>query len=256
VTWQVEVLHYGEQRVPGAQVFHQADWDRWHTFNFYAFLLTGPDGVVLIDCGMDDPGPLNHAIEGSMGERGCIHHVSTGGMVTDLLAARGISPSDVDLVALTHLHADHAGNVGLFDRAQYAVGRRGWEAHLRRRESHPGLVSAPAFPTDALAVLDGAAGDGRLVLADDDEQIAPDLNVRTIGGHTDDSTAFVVDSDRGRLVFPGDTIWTYANLDTDHPVGSHVDVPACMDAMAWARGAGDLVVPSHDPLVLDRVGTR
>jgi len=252
MSWDVDILHYGTQRVPGAQVFHQARWDTWQVFHFYVFLLTGPDGVVLVDCGMDEPGPLNAAIEANMGEENCIHHVGSGGMVTDLLHARGIAPSDVSAVALTHLHADHAGNAGLFPGASFVVGRRGWEAHLRRRVTHARLVSPPAFPADALATLDAADGSGRLLLADDGEDAVPGLAVRTIGGHTDDSTAYVVDSTAGALVIPGDTIWTFENLEFDLPVGSHLDLPACYDAMAWARSAGDGVLPSHDPSLVER----
>jgi glyoxylase-like metal-dependent hydrolase (beta-lactamase superfamily II) len=253
MTWQVEALQYGRQLVPGAQTYYQDGWDEWRTFAFYAFLLTGPDGVALIDCGMDDPGPLNTAITANMGERGCIRHLTTGGMITDLLAARGIGLGDVDLIALTHLHADHAGNVALFPNATVALGREGWHAHLRRRESHPRMVGAPAFPAGVLTHLDDAEQGGRLALAED-EEVAPGIVARTIGGHTDDSTAFVVDSTIGSLVFPGDTIWTYDNLDRDIPVGSHVDLAACYDAMASAREAGDLVVPSHDPMVPEKLG--
>lgn len=254
MTWNLEVLTYGIQQVPGPQVFHQADWGIWRTFKFYVFLLRSPDGIALVDCGMDDPSPLNGAISSSMGNRGCIRHVPTGGDVADLLATRDLRPDDVDLVALTHLHADHAGNIAMFRNANIAVGRRGWDRHLARRDTHPDLVAPPAFPKAALDTLDQAADDGRLKLADDDEEVVPGIRVRTIGGHTDDSTGFVVDSSRGRLVFPGDTIWTYENLDRDVPVGSHIDVPACYDAMAWARDAGDELVPSHDPLVAERFG--
>lgn len=252
MSWQVDVLHYGTQRVPGAEVFHQAHWDEWRTFNFYVFLATSPDGVLLIDCGMDRPEGLNRSITANMGEANCIRHVPTGGLVTDLLATRGLTPADVDAVALTHLHVDHAGNLAQFPNAKVVLGQRGWEAHLRRRETHPGMVGEPAFPRGALDAVEAANRDGRLLLGEDDQEVLHGLRVRTIGGHTDDSTGLVLDSTAGLMVFPGDTIWTYENLATDSPVGSNVDLGACYDAMAWAREAGDDLVPSHDPEVLER----
>lgn len=255
MSFTVDVLRYGSQQVPGAQVFHQSGFDSWQTFDFHVFLLRDGDTVVLLDSGMDDPAPLNAAIAADLGDHACITHLPTGGLVGPLLAEHGLQPADVDVVALTHLHDDHAGNVPLFPQARIALGRRGWEAHLARRASHPGLVGAPAFGTRALAALDDAAAEGRLLLVDDDEQAVPGLTGRTIGGHTDDSTGWVVDSTAGHLVVPGDTIWTWQNLHTDTPVGSHVDVPGCLDAMAWARAAGDGLLPSHDPLISEHYPT-
>ncbi len=215
-------------------------------------LLRDGDRVVLIDCGMDDPEPLNGFIRSAIGEHACINHVATGGLVSELLAGHGLTPADVDVVALTHLHADHAGNVAMFPHARIAIGRRGWERHLARRQSHPALVGAPAFPSGCLSALDVAAADGRLLLADDDESVVDGMTARTIGGHTDDSTAYVVDSTAGHLVVPGDTIWTWENLNRDSAVGSNIDLPACFDAMAWARGAGDGLLPSHDSELMER----
>ena len=181
MTFTVDVLRYGVQQVPGAQAFHQSDFDRWLTFDFHVFLLRDGDTVVLLDSGMDDPAPLNTAISAGLGDHACIHHLPSGGRVADLLAPHGLVPDDVDVVALTHLHDDHAGNVGLFPRARIAVGRRGWQAHLERRSSHPGLVAAPAFGTAAMTELDAAAASGRLLLVDDGQDVVPGLSARTIG---------------------------------------------------------------------------
>lgn len=87
---------------------------------------------------------------------------------------------------------------------------------------------------------------------DDDDEVVPGLTARTIGGHTDESTGYVIDSTAGHLVVPGDTIWTWENLHRDVPVGSHISVPDCQDAMVWACQAGDGLLPSHDPLLSDR----
>ncbi len=251
MTWNVQLLHYGDQQVPGAQVFHQAGWDSWQTFSFFVFLLTNGDEVVLIDCGMDDPDPLNAAIASDLGVEGCIRHVPTGGLIADLLSVRGYSPEDVTHVALTHLHADHSGNLGMFPAAKIILGSRGWADHLLRRGTHPRLVGSPAFPADVLGIMDAAEIDGRLILVDDDDEVLPGLRALSIGGHTDDSTAYLVDSAEGRLLFPGDTIWTFENLERDIPVGSHVNVPDCLDAMSWARLTGATVLPSHDPMLLE-----
>lgn len=257
MTFTVDVLRYGTQQVPGAQVFHQtSDFESWYTFDFHIFLLRDAESVVLIDCGMDDVDPLNGAIVDVLGEKGCIRHLPTGGLLTGLLADFGLAPGDVDVVALTHLHADHAGNLAMFPKAKVAIAQQGWLAHRARRASHPGLVGPPAFPGSALSAIDAAAAEGRLLLVDEDDDVLPGLSARTIGGHTDDSTGYVIDSTAGHLVVPGDTIWTWENLHRDVPVASHISVPDCLDAMAWARQAGDGLLPSHDPLIGERYGDR
>lgn len=252
MTWEVRMLHYGDQRVPGAQVFHQSGWDSWQTFSFFVFVLTDGDNVVLIDCGVDDPAPLNAVIAPDLGADACITHLPTGGMIAELLAEQGYALDDVTHVALTHLHVDHSGNLGLFPGAKVILGRRGWADHLLRRRSHPRLVGAPAFPHDVLAILDSAPAEGRLLLVDDGEEVLPGLRGLTIGGHTDDSSAYLVDTEDGTLLFPGDTIWTFDNLERDIAVGSHISVPDCLDAMAWARLQDATVMPSHDPALLER----
>jgi len=40
-----------------------------------------------------------------------------------LLAAEGLSPSDISVVVCTHGHSDHTGNNGLFPHALFVVGR-------------------------------------------------------------------------------------------------------------------------------------
>jgi hypothetical protein len=53
-------------------------------------------------------------------------------------------------------------------------------------------------------------------------------------------------------VFPGDTIFYYDNLEKNHPVGLAVDIVECYQAMERVREVADIVVPPHDPLLLQR----
>jgi glyoxylase-like metal-dependent hydrolase (beta-lactamase superfamily II) len=251
MTWSLTVLPYATQEVPGAQVFNQTRWEERRTFAFYVFLLRRPGTVALIDCGMDAPGPLNAAIEDALGPGGLITPLPSGGLLTGILAAHGVSPGDVDLVALTHLHADHVGNAALFPNARFALSETGWRAHLHLAERQPALVPPAAFPPGAREHLRRAEADGRLLLTDDGE-LLPGLHARHLGGHTHDSTGYVVETGAGRAVVPGDVVWTFDNIATGVPVGSHVDAAECHAALEWVREAGDHVLPSHDPLTLVR----
>src|SRR5207244_155975 len=51
----------------------------------------------------------------------------------DALRQRSLSPSDIDVVVLTHLHFDHCENVALFPHARVVV----HESEIRECELHP-----------------------------------------------------------------------------------------------------------------------
>ncbi len=88
----------------------------------------------------------------------------------------------------------------------------------------------------------------------DDEapEIIPGIGAFYIGGHTMCSNAFTVQTKDGLAAFPGDTIFYYENLEKNHPVGLAVDIMECYQAMERVREVADIVVPPHDPLLLER----
>lgn len=252
MTYRIDVLHFASQRVPGPQVFFQAGWGEWLDFNFYCFLLVGEDRRILVDCGVDNIDPFNeHLLQPALGPTGLVHHAQPGVGVEGLLRKRGLGPDDIDAILLSHLHFDHVSNLQLFPRAQFYLSKEGWERHLALRTSYPQMVPDPVFPAHAVDFIRGLPPE-RLVLVDDGRTPLPGVDVRYVGGHTADSAAWVVPTEEGRVVLPGDTIWTYRNLEEDHPVGAAVDILQCYRAMEWARTAGDIVIPSHDPEVLRR----
>jgi glyoxylase-like metal-dependent hydrolase (beta-lactamase superfamily II) len=102
-------------------------------------------------------------------------------------------------------------------------------------------------------VLDWLASQhDRIEATSDGPTLLPGVDIRHVGGHTPDSAAFVVPTEDGTVIIPGDTIWTYANLARNHPVGAAASIEDCYRAMHWARHSADLILPSHDPLVLAR----
>jgi len=101
------------------------------------------------------------------------------------LAARGLSPADVDLVALTHAHPDHAAACAELDRQvalhELEIGSGHWPAVagvldrrrlVRLRGEHGGLaalvgdtVGPLREPFDAMTPPDGTAWGRRLLAA-------------------------------------------------------------------------------------------
>jgi glyoxylase-like metal-dependent hydrolase (beta-lactamase superfamily II) len=250
VSYTIKALHYASQQVRGPQVFFQSAWDERIDFYYYVFLVRGEGVTAVVDCGTSVFAPVNEALRRDLGEQGTARPTRGGQAVTALLQEEGVRLEDVDVVAITHFHWDHVGNVALFPNARFLVSAPGWKAHQELRARVPQLVADPVFPAEAADFFD--THPERTELTADGPTLLPGVSIRHVGGHTADSAAFTIATEEGRVVIPGDTIWTYANLERDAPVGAAVDIPRCYEAMAWARSAGDLVLPTHDPAILRR----
>jgi glyoxylase-like metal-dependent hydrolase (beta-lactamase superfamily II) len=87
-----------------------------------SFLLRSPGATILIDAGL---GPTTIPLpDGSP--------MSQGGLLPNALATVGYSPTDIDLVFLTHLHPDHIGWIAphgepYFPNAEVVYGAADWD---------------------------------------------------------------------------------------------------------------------------------
>jgi glyoxylase-like metal-dependent hydrolase (beta-lactamase superfamily II) len=250
-TYSIKAIKFCEQAVPGPQMFHMSRWGEWMVADFYLFILRRDDGrVMLIDTGLRDVDEIQPLVLDGVGHRGRFRMDMETQNVPLLLRKEGIDPAEVDHVFLTHLHYDHCSNARLFPNATFVVSRTGW--HLTLDPPHPALAPDVLFPRDVLAHLAGEARD-RLILVDDETpEIIPGIGAFYVGGHTLCSQAFTVRTKAGVAVFPGDTVFYYENLEANHPVGLAVDIVQCYQAMERIRQEADILVPPHDPVLLQK----
>jgi glyoxylase-like metal-dependent hydrolase (beta-lactamase superfamily II) len=167
-----------------------------------------------------------------------------GGNLLDELAAIGVRPPDVDVVAVSHLHLDHDGwiatrDAGLtFPNATVHVGRDDYEYFVvsdsddRYRMAH--------HKKEALAALFDA---GRVELVDDVTELLPGIVALPTPGHTPGHLAFAI-RDRGeRLLILGDAMYCPAQL-------TEMDLTAMHDVdPALARRSRELLareMESHE----------
>ncbi|MAS03367.1 MAG: MBL fold metallo-hydrolase [Ahrensia sp.] len=131
----------------------------------------------------------------------------TLGKVVDNLAAVGVTPDQIDRIALTHIHADHAG--GMLDDDGNAVFPKA-EVFLSIDEENHWLGGEP--PTDEVGVseqvnsyapqLRKAYGDRWHAIGE--EEVIPGLRREALPGHTPGHSGYHLSSGNEELLIWGD----------------------------------------------------
>lgn len=204
------------------------------------FVVEGRGHRILVDTGSPD-------------EEYCRQHQRTirrgaGEEPRAALKAAGFEPESIDIVVLTHLHWDHAGNVGLVPDVPHIVQREELRyavaplpAHIRGydapqgREPHVPFWMGPRYqPVD-----------GDLAL------LADGVSLLHTPGHSPGSQTVLVTTARGTLALAGDTVPLLENWERNLPNTIHVGLPEYYQSLARIRAAADQVLPGHEERVLD-----
>jgi glyoxylase-like metal-dependent hydrolase (beta-lactamase superfamily II) len=180
-----------EQMDPGAR---GADGS-WH-LSFRCFAVRRPDGrVTLVDTGV---GPDPSTAPWAPGP----------GRLPQALEEVGIGMRDVDVVVLTHLHADHVGwavvaGAPLFPAARYLV-QRDEVRHAAQQPVDGGVYETTVLPlqrSGQLEAIEGAAPlPGGAAGSEDTVTVIP------APGHTVGHQCVVVNSHEERVVITGDVV--------------------------------------------------
>jgi len=171
----------------------------------------------------------------------------------DALRGIGIEPAEVEDVVLTHLHYDHAGNLGLFPRAAFHV-QDSEVAYATGRHMGHACLAGPFDAEDVVALVRRVHG-GRVRFHDGPGEVAPGIELHPVGGHTAGLQVVRVATARGWLVLGSDAFHYDENRRRRMPfplvfhVGAMLEGYQRCEALA---GGEDLLVPGHDPLVLRR----
>jgi glyoxylase-like metal-dependent hydrolase (beta-lactamase superfamily II) len=174
-----------------------------------SFVVRG-DQTVLVDAGF---GPRESPL------------LSGGALLTEL-AAIGVRPDDIDVVAISHLHSDHYGWLAtddaelVFEHAIVHIGRADYEAFVVDDDVEK-WFRMPAHLREALARLHEA---GRVVLIDDAVELVPGVVALPTPGHTPGHLAFAVRDGGEQLLVLGDAMYCPAQLtDADLTAVHDVD---------------------------------
>jgi glyoxylase-like metal-dependent hydrolase (beta-lactamase superfamily II) len=224
-------------------------WQRWAAAEIDAenrllqalncLLIETPAGRVLVETGIGDRlDDKNRAMRGYEGP-----------WIVPALRTAGFDPASVDIVAMSHLHFDHAGGLlagdgsRAFPRASIVAQRAEWEIALG---DNPRLVASYVQPELQLVREWGAAG-----WADGERELLSGVSVIPTGGHSAGHQVIVVRAPGAApLAFFGDLAmrpWSanprWVTAFDDFPLDS-VTVKGSL--FARAADEGWTVVLSHE----------
>ncbi|BBY16845.1 N-acyl homoserine lactonase family protein [Mycolicibacterium litorale] len=174
-----------------------------------------------------------------------------GEPIEQRLAEVGVDIDDIHVVAVSHLHVDHAGGLKLF------AGRV--PVHAQRRELEYGLSNHPDPEQHAIFRID--FDDPRIDwrLADGEAEIAPGITAVPTYGHTPGHQSFVVQLDSSvggdGFVFAFDAADLTENIEHERAIGGFIDVDPeetvepIRRLKKLAADKGFPLIPGHDPHV-------
>ena len=169
------------------------------------------------------------------------------------LRGRGIEPSDVGVVIMTHPHSDHASGISEFPNSTFVVSSAEWEAassagqlqgYFQRQFDH-------AFDWRTLD-FDGPASDSFATFGRSFDLFG-DASVHLVytPGHTPGHLSVVLRLERGEALITGDAAYTMRTLRDSHlpylMADEHLFRRSLRELQLYARETPDaVIVPGHD----------
>jgi N-acyl homoserine lactone hydrolase len=165
------------------------------------------------------------------------------------LKQRGLSPDDIDILILTHMHFDHIGYISYFTNARILVQRKEYEFAMN---PHP--FFAGGYPREVYGHLKNYE------LIAGDAEITEGLRLLHTPGHTPGGQSVEIATEKGQAIIcglctivenfqpPEETNFPFAVI----PPGSHTNVMEAYDSLLRIQKRADIAIPLHDPVFCQR----
>lgn len=174
------------------------------------------------------------------GEKNIIYdvgHLGSRHVLVSGLAAHGLTPDDIDMVVMSHLHWDHSLNIEPFKNAQILCARAEIE---QARDPKTRDSATPGYIVPALESMN-------LVLVDHDMDLMEGVRLMVMPGHTAGFLAILATDDDGvRHVMAGDAIPHACNVTSGHHERGWFDQEMADANIKKLCTMGDIIYPGHD----------
>ena len=239
-TYEIFALRYATrpQRLRQENFLETVDaHDTPMPIDFYVWVVRNAQRTIVVDTGFD------HG-EAAKRDRSIIR------LPSDALQGIGIDAASVDNVILTHLHYDHAGTLGAFDKARFHI----QESEMRFATGRWMLDDAEsqAYSADHVSELVHRLFEKRVVFHSDDGEVAPGITVHRMPGHTKGMQAVRVHTKRGWVLLASDASHYYEHWVKRVPFAicwSPTELMRSYEHFETLADSEDHVIPGHDPMV-------
>lgn len=241
--YAVYAIRYGHHDRPASENFIAGDPhdDENMPLDYFVWAVVGEGRTYVLDTGFD---PKVGVARG----RQQLTPIAEG------LASVGVDAATVEDVVISHMHYDHAGNIGLFPNARFHIQDEEMAYCTGRCMCH--RIMRYPFEASNVADMVHKTFEGKVQFHDGDTALAPGITLHKLGGHTKGLQIMRVNTRRGPLILASDATHLYANLEREHPFPVLADVGPYMEGLKTLRRLGgdslDHIIPGHDPVVLSR----
>lgn len=139
--------------------------------------------------------------------------------IEDALKQKGVTPADIDMIILSHLHFDHAGGLRYFKGTRAIRNVLVSEAELKNAyyqvmTGHPGAYVKSLFDLD----------DIQFTTINEHTILAEDVKLFIQQSHTPGLIGIILNTEtKGNLMVTGDTIYTKENFEKELPSGGSIN---------------------------------
>jgi glyoxylase-like metal-dependent hydrolase (beta-lactamase superfamily II) len=243
MNYQIVPLNVGDfEAVPKTAFMYQMYRDVNIEAPCIMWYLKGTKNNIIVDLGPADP-------EQCLQNHGRVIRKTAKQQPVNALKSIGLTPDDIKLVVMTHLHWDHGWGFHLFKNAKFFI---------QRKEIAYAVSPPPCFRSqfyeDSLGKPQVVDYLDRVEIVEGDYEIEDGVSLVHLPGHTPGFQGVSVRTVKGHYLIAGDTVALYECWEQiPHvPSGIFNNLDELYASMGRIEKMADFILPGHDKKVFEK----
>lgn len=229
----IRPIPLGQWTMDKSMITYRLNFGQAATLIGYVWYIEGPKDRILVDAGVSCD---------YLSKRRGISAVERQSLESGLQKI-GLTPNDIDLVIITHLHSDHVAQAHKFSKARFLIQKNELEFACN---PHP--TAAGQYPREFFEGLDFEVVSG-------DAKICDEVSVLSTPGHTPGGQSVSVKTAQGIAIISGlctcrenfEPPQPFNKTMPVYPSGILINLFDMYDSLLRIKKAADIIVPIHEP---------